>query len=178
MSFKNSLKRSTSFYETNKQELIKEFNSFTELVSIELDSKYLANLFDQYAGIDYVLVNNALKKLYGVAARVNFSLKTKGKLTIRYSRASGTDTEFAKRLSSIRLDDSLYPNITMQVDSDINGYMEGGIILKTKELYLFLDKNIDDVKNRFLESCQEGNQYFAIPYQTIKDEFGIRCKIF
>ncbi|MDX5584303.1 MAG: hypothetical protein QNK20_05150 [Aureibaculum sp.] len=172
------MKKATEFYELNKPYILNKLKYTNELFSIELDSKKLAKLFDMYAGIDYILFNKKLNKLYGVAARVNFYWKTKGCLTIRYKRNTGACTEFSKRMASIKSDDSLYPNLTIQVDSSKDNKPEGGIILRTKDLYLYLDENITDIKNKYMKTCKEGNDYLAIPFHVINSEFNIKCRIF
>ena len=72
MNYPASIKKSTKFYEDNKTYILNKFNSPSKLFSIELDAATLAKLFDQYSGIDYVLVNTKSQKIYGIAARVNF----------------------------------------------------------------------------------------------------------
>ena len=173
-----SMKKATIFYEENKDYILDKLTGVNSLFSMELDTKELGRLFDQYAGIDYVLVNRKLSQLFGVAARVNFWWKTKGHLTIRYERKSGADTEYKKRKSSILSDDSLYPQITMQIDCSNDNKPEGGIMLKTKELYLYLYKNESDCLRRYMQTCKEGNKYLSIPYKTIENELNVKCTVF
>lgn len=178
MEFELALKKSTLFYECNKDFITEKFNGKNELFSMELDSTVLAKLFDQYAGIDYVLINKGVGKIYGIAARVNFWSETIGHLTIRYKRKSGYKTEYEKRLSSISMNDSFYPHITIQIDSDKNNKAISGILVKTKELYAYIESNKEKVINKYMRTCSEGNNYLAIPYSEIQDNFLIPSKIF
>ena len=170
------MSKATKFYEQNKDYILNQFSHRGDLISLELDSQRLAKDFDLKAGIDYVYINNVFNELYGVAARVNFANVTKGHLTIRFKRKTGTDTEYKKRIKSIH-GNSMYPAITMQIDSD-NGSPGNGIIVMTKELYLFIEENFNEIQESYLNECREGNQYLSIPYQFIQQNLQDYCKIF
>lgn len=171
-----SMKQAITFYEANKDYVLNQFDGLNELFGIELDSKRLGTLFDQYAGIDYVLLNKKLGQMFGIAARVNFWHKTKGHLTIRYSRPSGVDTEYQKRMRSVIRGGSMYPQITMQIDGDKNSLKaEGGILISTQTLYEYLNKN--DVINKYINCTSEGQQYLSIPYEFINANKLIKSKI-
>jgi len=175
-----SLKRATEFFEKNKEDVLLNLGGSQSLHSIELDSTSLAKLFDQNCGIDYVLLNLKTKEMRGVAARVNFWSGTKGHLTIRYKRGSGAKTEYAKRAESIANRNSLYPHVTIQLDSaDEQGSrgMSGGIAVNTESLYKYIEANKDKITSTYMRVCKEGNDFLAIPYADIKS-FGILCKIF
>ncbi len=174
---KKSMKKATIFYEANKPYILKQLKHKGELISVELDSQKLAKQFDMKAGIDYVFVNHEMNILQGVAARVNFWWKTKGHLTIRYKRKTGGKTEYEKRINSIN-SHSMYPNLTMQMDSTSDNKISKGIILLTKDLYQFIDSNKEKVLNNYMNVCSEGNNYLSIPYGDIKDKFNIQCKVF
>lgn len=174
---KKSMKKATIFYEANKSYILKQLKHKGELISVELDTKALANQFDMKAGIDYVFVNHELGSLQGVAARVNFWWKTKGHLTIRYKRKTGGKTEYEKRIKSIN-GNSMYPNLTMQMDSTVDKKIEKGIILLTKDLYQYIDANKKNVIEKYMNVCSEGNNYLSIPYSDIKNKFNVQCKVF
>lgn len=176
--FKKDFSKSVLFYENNKEYILDKFTGNNNMFSIEIDSNVLAKLFDMYAGIDYILVNKDFSKMYGIAARVNFAQCTKGNITIRYSRRNGIPTEYSKRVDSILNNDSFYPHITIQIDSNNFNKAIGGIFLKTRELYLYIEENKEYITNAFMKTCYEGNKYLSIPYPIIKDVFKIPCKVF
>jgi hypothetical protein len=177
MSYKKSMKKATNFYELNKETILHYMKDGGLLFSMELDSKELSSLFDQYAGIDYVLLNKQFGKLYGIAARVNFWQGTKGCLTIRYSRPSGAPTEYFKRLSSIMANDSFYPHITMQIDAEDN-IAVSGIMVSTKFLYYAIHENHEFITNHYMNTCKEGNEYLKLPFEFIRDDLKVKCSIF
>lgn len=163
----NSMKKSTSFMEEHKEEILSWFAPGSDLYSIELDSKKLSSLFDQYSGVDYVLVRNYEHKMLGVAARVNFWEGNFKHVTIRYKRKSGNKTEYEKRLSSIINNDSIYPHVTLQVDS-INDKIVSGLIYKTDDLYKNMLQDIDEIAKKYMRVCKEGNQYLRLPFEFVQ----------
>ncbi len=69
---------------------------------------------DLLAGIDAWHIRRADGLMRGIAARVQFDCDFRT-FTIRYSRASGADTEFDKRLRAMReYGDWLWPAVTVQ----------------------------------------------------------------
>src|SRR5690606_11157248 len=94
------------------------------LVSVELEGGRLAEFLDKYSGIDAVHIFG--DKVRGVAVRVQWDRNYKT-FTIRYKRASGTPTEFAKRMEAIYTHDGwLYPHLTIQAYAEKR---EGGRLL-------------------------------------------------
>ena len=68
--------------------------------------------FDRLAGIDYWFRSND-GQIYGIASRVQVADKNWRTFTVRFERGSGYETEYEKRLRSIK-SGSLSPAITLQ----------------------------------------------------------------
>jgi hypothetical protein len=105
------------------------------------ESGDIANDLDMLAGFDgYQRHHSGMRGIAGRAQRCNgVSFRT---FTIRVGRASGAQTEYEKRLWSIRHKDqgAMYPYWTLQSYSTYDGSQVVSIgLCKTEELYLFIE---------------------------------------
>jgi ribosomal protein L21E len=137
-----------------------------DLVNIETNDSQLANMFDQYSGIDAFQVVD--KQLRGVAIRVQWG-NAWNTFTIRYKRASGAKTEYQKRSEAILNNKGyLYPYLTIQAYLDKRGNT-GEIlsccVIKTEDLYKYLFSNMPSLKTR---KCPEGNEFLYVDFDELK----------
>lgn len=110
-----------------------------EIVPVEsVADKGMATILDQRSGIDawHLSLN---KQIRGIASRVQWSDKSWGTFTVRYSRDSGAATEYSKRKNDITSDAGwLYPHITVQAyiagAKDGQGELLSAGIIKTRSL--------------------------------------------
>ena len=104
-----------------------------EIISVEENENEILTILDQNSGIDYFRKNE--HGLQGIASRVQFGDDYRT-FTIRYSRFSGSKTEYEKRKYQIE-NNYLYPTFTMQAyfdnREDLNLLSIG--IIKTVDLY-------------------------------------------
>lgn len=176
--FTGSFKKSTKFFELNKDWIVGLFKNECELLSLELDRGNVSQQMDMRAGIDYILIDKTTGKLYTIASRVNFYSGTIGHLTIRYSRKNGTPTEFEKRIDSVINGDSLYPNRIIQFDSASDLQPISCIVVETASLYRYLFRHRLLIEQLFMKTCNEGNKYLSIPFKAVSVMDGVVCRVF
>lgn len=137
-----------------------------DLINIETNDSQLANMFDQYSGIDAFQVVD--RQLRGVAIRVQWG-KAWNTFTIRYKRASGSKTEYQKRADAILNNKGyLYPYLTIQAYLDKRGNSQEILsccIIKTEDLYKHLFANMPALKTR---KCPEGNEFLYVNFSDLQ----------
>lgn len=136
-----------------------------DLVNIETNDSLLANMFDQYSGIDaFQIVKGQLR---GVAIRVQWG-NAWNTFTIRYKRASGAKTEYQKRSEAILSNNGyLYPYLTIQAYLDKRGDASDILsccVIKTEDLYKYLFANMPSLKSR---KCPEGNEFLYVGFDDL-----------
>lgn len=151
-----------------------------QLISTELEGGRLAEIFDHYAGIDAVHVWRG--NVRGVAVRVQWGINYKT-FTIRYRRASGAVTEYAKRLAAIRGNDgALYPYLTIQAYANKRdqGQLLSYAIVKTADLYEYIDGRLHDngttISGIRWRKCPEGNTFLYVSFDELI-EAGVHCVV-
>lgn len=111
------------------------FGNDTTLYATEDKSDELRRSFDVTAGVDFWVVESGLG-MVSIASRVQtYDMTT---FTVRYSRASGTDTEFQKRVKQLNGDYEL-PTWTVQayIDPTLQ-VLRNAAAIKTDELYEYI----------------------------------------
>ena len=71
-----------------------------KLYSLEFDDNKIGSLFDKLASTDLIYVVDDL--LFGVALRINFKESMHKRVTIRYSRHTGSKTEYQKTIDAFK----------------------------------------------------------------------------
>lgn len=131
------------------------------IYSIEEQYNEVLILFDQYSGIDYIRHDN--KGIQGIASRVQWG-NAWDTFTIRYKRCSGSKTEYEKRLEAIK-EGYFYPALTLQAyfdnKKDLN--LLSIAVIKTLDLYKFIEKNPDKVEKR-----RSDNEFLFIRWSNLK----------
>lgn len=133
--FKNDFKVA-SFFGDAVMDILNERLDNKEFVHTENLRETVAELLDHYSGIDGLMKSDG--DLSGVALRIQkHSSKNWGTFTIRYSRHTGTKTEYSKRKREIYniANDVFYPHYTCQVYFDNNDRFLGGAFCLTKDLF-------------------------------------------
>lgn len=156
-----------------------------ELIPAEqlFDMKFF-NLVDMHSGIDAFQFSTQ-HGIRTLASRIQWGSTPWNTFTIRYKRASGTKTEYEKRIKAILGNEGwLYPYYTVhayinkrylfKTDDKITKKLLSVAIVKTKELYLRVYENVksnewDEViyirKNR-----QDGNEFLVVDWDEYKSE--------
>lgn len=174
MSFISDLKKANASIEAFKHRIVEHIKG--ELVSIELEDEQIAKWFDIYSGIDaFHKLNNQLR---GVAIRCQWKNPTwRGTypfdtFTIRYSRKTGTKTEYAKRMEAIYGNMGyLYPYLTIQAyfdDKENPNRIMSFAIVKTEDLYRFVSNHLDDqnvIKRRTVGV--DGNEFLCVDFASL-----------
>jgi hypothetical protein len=171
--FKSDFSKATLFYQKNYDK-IKNFVD-GELFNIELDSKRLSTIFDQYGSTDAILkTSNNL--IYAVALRVNFKEQMHKTITIRYSRHTGSETEFYKSIRAFK-NNSLNASIGIQLDADGDDLISG-VVYDRKALFFNVLDNIKAIKiyKVFEPNKQDFNEMIALKYSYL-EENNIKHKI-
>lgn len=109
-----------------------------EMVSVEAEKTSLARRLDISAGIDALIqYERGIKSL---ASRIQRTSPKKpfDTFTIRVSRRSGAETEFAKRVRAIFYGDGMYPAFTMQAYVSEDERFLSAAIVKTEQLYRYI----------------------------------------
>jgi hypothetical protein len=163
MSFINDFTSANKDFSKFQTELLSHIKG--DLVNIETNDTQLANLFDQYSGIDAFQVVN--KQLRGVAIRVQWG-KAWDTFTIRFRRSSGARTEYEKRSEAIFSDKGyLYPYLTIQAYIDKRDDAQNILsccVVKTLDLYKYIFVNMPNLKPR---TCPEGNEFLHIKFDDL-----------
>lgn len=153
------------------------------ILSVEKEGDILYEKLDQNAGIDYMHIHEY--RMNGIAVRVQTIDDRRGgytpynTFTIRDARASGSETEYKKRLDQI-LNGDIYPRYTLQgyiTNNKNDPEFLSGSIMRTKDLYInaeYLDNEVNpqqggkwwfkDNKGRY----SDGATFRVIPWQTMK----------
>lgn len=122
----------------------------------------LACDMDRIMGVDYWAVQGDAK-MVSIASRVQpqYDLTT---FTIRYSRSSGVDTEYQKRMVQLKSDAGL-PIYTLQAYVDpVLGVLQNAAIVKTEDLYHYIDRAGDPGERWNLIQSNESEEFFAVSW--------------
>lgn len=154
----------------NKTNILLDFETTTDKKIKRIDNKY---------GTDYLILTE--NRWYGIANRVQESLKSWDTFTIRYTLGSyprndprRLDTEYLKRYDAIKYN-GIYPYYTVQ--SYVNKPL-GELtfaITKTKDLILFAKSIIDDKSIKFgdkphrFQIVDGGNTMIVIEWKDYKN---------
>lgn len=107
-----------------------------KVIHTEHLNEIVANMLDIYSGIDAIFKHET--EIAGVALRVQqHSERNWETFTIRYSRNTGTETEYSKRVRQIYCKDNnqFYPHYTCQVYMDKTNCLIGGGFCLTRDLF-------------------------------------------
>ncbi len=149
-----------------------------------IDRGFITKL-DMYSGIDGFQELPELGVMRGIACRVQYVKKAYPSFTLRYSRSTKARTEFEKRLYAILNEDDgyLYPHLTIQAYmTKHNGQLLSVGIAKTKQLYLYTQKYLNDFRRVTKKpNPEDGNEFLAVwwpPYKALGNplRIGPRCK--
>lgn len=106
-----------------------------ELLQVETYSGHIAKILDMQAGIDYLVMDES--SLYGLASRVQWpdgsNMYPYNTFTLRYSLASGRETELGKLTRALECG-KLCPKITAHVYMDEDGEVASAAVIETREL--------------------------------------------
>ncbi len=111
-----------------------------QFLNIENSDNKGLQWLDQNAGIDLIGCHDS--KVYGIAARIQYDVSY-ATFTMRYERFTGSETEYSKRLETIDTG-YFHPLFTMQAYV-INNRVSSAAIIKTKDLYSFIQSNPEKV---------------------------------
>ena len=165
MSFKTDFKDANIEFNKFKEIICKHIKG--SIIDIESQDNELAKMFDKYSGIDAIQLYN--NKIRGIAIRVQWGVNYQT-FTIRFSRATGTKTEYEKRCEAIYGDNGFwYPYLTIQVyidnrENSIN--LLGFAIVKTKDLYDYIQENLDTLN---IKEAPDGNKFICIKFSELKN---------
>ena len=126
---------------------------------------------DVLAGID--AWHTSAEGMRGVASRVQFTDQSWDTFTIRYRRASGAETEYAKRLRAIEraCDGWLLPHLTVQAYvSPCRRRLVSLGVVETALLYETATRGLatDDKRAAFVQTNPaDGNEFLVIPWTAL-----------
>lgn len=180
MSFANDLQKANASIEKFKDRITEHIRG--ELTSIETVDEQIAKWFDIYSGID--ALHKLDEQIRGVAIRCQWrDPRWRGgypfdTFTIRYSRSTGTKTEYAKRMEAIFGDMGyIYPYLTIQAyldDKNNPNEMLSFAIVKTADLYRFVSNHIGDRDVVGIRQVCDGNEFLFVEFSKLVDA---GCKI-
>lgn len=141
-----------------------------EIIHTEHLKEVVAQLLDQYSGIDGILKMD--NNIAGVALRVQqHSSKNWGTFTIRYSRSTGTETEYSKRKRQIYGSNVFYPHYTCQAYLDNYNKLLGGAFCLTKDLFdvvIPYEPFTDNGEVYLRQNGSDGNVFIVCPFSKVK----------
>lgn len=142
-----------------------------QVIHTENLKESVAQLLDKHSGVDGVFLSK--KDLAGVALRVqNHSSKNWETFTIRYQRATGTETEYSKRKRQIyNSHPSFYPHYTCQAYFDNEKNLLGGAFCLTKDLFDIAIgfEPFEEAKEVYIQNNKsDGNTFIVVPFSIIE----------
>ena len=150
-------------------------NDYIILQTENMDNQ-LAKLLDTLSGIDAIMFNK--NGISGVGLRVQQIKDKFGRyvayhtFTIRYSRSTGAETEYAKRKRQIyNAEPSFYPHYTLQAYLDGENKLISAAFCKTKSIFDAAIKYepFDKKASVYLQTAKvDGNKFLVIPYSEIQ----------
>jgi len=171
----NDLKESTIAFQVNKAKIAQSLNWM--LISLELESNPLNDLFDIHACTDIIAkAQNGM--VYTIANRCNFKKDWYEKITIRYKRTSGASTEYEKTIKSIQAR-AMTASIGIQIDVDRDDEynMLRAVVYDRLRLFDYIKENIDFFHAHRMHTVKsDGNLMLYCSYNDLKD-WGIQHKV-
>ena len=135
-------------------------------VQTEHLNEKVARLLDKKSGIDGIYLSGS--GVGGLAIRTQqYKNKNWKTFTIRYSRSTGTETEYSKRLKSIISGNEFYPHYTCQAYYNDNLELIGGAFVFTVDLYGIAQKYepFDKKLNVYVQdNYNDGNTFIVVPF--------------
>lgn len=186
MAFRKDLSDSANAFLNLVWPIIKRWFENCEIRPVETITEIeFAKELDQYAGIDAWILNYK-KGMRGLASRIqwpnrekwnqkkinSFVRKPPNSFTIRKSRASGVDTEFAKRLFAIQ-NDWEYPYYTVHAyvsHRSNKGRLLSVACCKTKDLILYIDEGRQSIEWAIKTVKKKGSATFYVVYWDVYRE--------
>jgi hypothetical protein len=149
-----------------------KFKPSYNLIHTEGLNDFIARLLDKYSGIDALLKNE--KDLAGVALRIQkHSEKNWKTFTIRYSRHTGTETEYEKRKRQIYNSyPSFYPHYTCQAYYSSDNTLLGGAFVPTKDLFDIAKQYEPFNTNSTVyiqKNTSDNNTFIVVPFSEFKE---------
>lgn len=153
-----------------------------ELLPVEaVTTEQMRTDLDILAGIDAWHIVRREGGIRGIASRVQADGNRWDTFTIRYKRATGSETEFDKRMRAIRQSHRgwMYPHLTVQayLSADRETLLSWGVV-NTRELYLYVDRELLNDRNPGIQirsNGQDGNQFIAVLWSRLRNA-GIEVK--
>lgn len=125
--------------------------------------------FDRVSGVDFWVVESGVGML-SIASRVQTYDKTT--FTIRYSRGSGNDTEYQKRMRQLRSDHEL-PTYTVQAYVDpVLEALRNAAACRTEELYEYISSG-EPGEDWNLIGSDESEVFFPVSWAELDTEVGL-----
>lgn len=137
-----------------------------EIFSVENDSSEIAKLLDVYGGCDLLLLDKRNSAVEGIASRIQFAEKSFDTFTIRLERDSGTITEYEKRKRAMA-SGAIYPKFTFQAYVSKDMQLLSMAIIRTVDLYKFVEENQQTVKHTGEEQFGQAS-FIACKWQDLK----------
>jgi len=139
------------------------FGDSPDLHRTEDTSGPLREDFDIVGGVDYWVVERG-EGMLSIASRVQTYDETT--FTIRYSRSTGNDTEYQKRMRQLENDYEL-PTYTVQAYIDVTlGMLRNAAAIRTKELYKHLSTGEPGEDWPLIQS-NESEYFFPIEWDEL-----------
>lgn len=161
-SFEDDLSNSTRWFKQIVWPEISDWyvDNSADLIPAEGSDNKLHDSFDTVAGIDFWVVESD-RGMFSIASRVQTYDKTT--FTVRYSRSSGNDTEYQKRVQQLESNHEL-PTYTVQayVDPTLE-VLRNVASVKTQAFYKYLKRGTPD-KDWPLIPSNESEMFFPVEW--------------
>jgi len=166
--FAESMTKTQTYFTNNVLPILKGFCSLgykCKFVEIEGHAENeITKDFDIYAGIDVYQVRYDTSTMIGIASRIQYTTTMWGTFTVRRSRESGAQTEYAKRKYAIE-HSLLYPKLTMQAYILPEKTVLG--LVSTCELIRYIDEFNPPVQ--YTSKSQKGQaSFFVCDWQEMR----------
>lgn len=170
MSFQSDLAKSASDFESIVWPQIKHLVGDGTMYPVEgVAQEGFKRDLDTLAGIDaFQQIGDGLR---GIASRVSRT-RCWRTFTLRWSRASGTRTEFSKRLEALTTDKGLlYPYLTVHayLNPHVEGHLLGVGIVKTRDLIFFVRDGVEGVDYEVKPVC-DGNNFVSVAWDRLAEK--------
>lgn len=168
--WRSDMATSTRLFEEVVWDEIKHwFGKSGELYNMESSDAPVSDKFDRVGGVDFWVFDSSGGML-SIASRVQtYDRET---FTVRYSRSSGSDTEYQKRMRQMNGGGEL-PTYTVQayVDETL-GVLRNAAAVRTEELYGYLQQGRVGRDWSLIDS-DENEEFFAVDWS----ELDLQCNL-
>ena len=171
--FKEAISTTRQDFERHIAPIFRALWPDSEIFCVEDQEDPLLQAFDTDCGIDYLIQHKKQHKLRALASRIQRAEYSFDTFTVRYSRDSGTPTEYTKRINAIA-GGEMYPVLTFHayLSTDGNEFY-GMAIINTVDLFEYLQKNPKEIKRTGADEIGQA-EFLIARWNRLIEKYNVR----